>query len=137
MERKKKQKSERETKRYAIMASELASQGYVVLLPTHNDQSACVAELKNSKIPFKRIPFGTTEGELKRREQLESRTAEVEFVLQKLPHMNKEGPYAGRLDLDKVVLVGQKANDFFSEMRVRARRKEKKRGEKRKSMVLG
>lgn len=90
---------------YTIMASELASQGYIVVLPTHNDHSACVAELRTTRIPFKRIPLGA-EGETRRREQLQARTAEVEFLLQKLPQMDKAGPYAGRLDLERIALVG-------------------------------
>lgn len=90
---------------YAIMASEFASQGYVVFVPTHNDQSACLAELSTTQVAFKRVVFGAG-GEVERREQLRLRTAELEFVLDHVERVAKEGPYAGHLDLGKVALVG-------------------------------
>lgn len=103
---------------YSMLASELASHGYVVFAPSHNDGSACAAEQPDgSLVPFQSIPIDnpTPESVAKRQAQLSSRVEEMRFVLDNIIHAEQTGSWpsslpfggaGGRLDLSRVSVVG-------------------------------
>jgi hypothetical protein len=78
---------------YAITACELASQGFVVLAPTHNDQSASLAELPEGRtVPYKQPPaYGSAEMHTLRQQQLLTRAAELSFILDVATEAEKVG----------------------------------------------
>jgi len=100
---------------YAITACELASQGFVVLAPTHNDGSASLAELPAGLSVAYRPPpgsYGSADMLKLRQEQLLTRAAELSHVIDVLVEAEKSGswpvpvPFAGRLDLTRVGVLG-------------------------------
>jgi platelet-activating factor acetylhydrolase len=112
---------------YSSQCSDLASQGYIVFAPTHNDGSSALAELRASSIPYRRLNQPTTwpnsaEEKEMRATQLSTRVAELQHVIDAVfaaesveggagwrkvsAHSTGLPPYAGRVDLDRLALVG-------------------------------
>ena len=115
---------------YSMQACELASQGYIVFAPTHNDGSACVAELPLGRsVPYtKGLIYGHPQSVAVRAQQLETRVQEVALLIDTIVAAESgsgpagargkgkgegkgEGwpvdvPFAGRLDTSRLGLVG-------------------------------
>lgn len=98
---------------YAMQASDLASHGYIVVTPTHNDGSACLAELSNGHaINYVDGVYGEPETVAIREKQLQVRIEEVIRLIEMIGEADeKDGegsklPFANRLDSTRIGLVG-------------------------------
>lgn len=101
---------------YASQLTELASHGFVVLAPIHNDGSSCLSEMPtspNGDIPFRYIEgvplFSSGERDM-RVAQIQQRTAELRRVIEMIDkdeHLWSVQPtFIGRIDSKKLVVAG-------------------------------
>jgi hypothetical protein len=95
---------------YTILASEIASQGYIVIGLNHPYDVAAV-ELSNGEV----APYNKSQWSLEPpahqayiSERIKVRTADILFVLDQLEILNSsaDSPFDGRLDLDSVAVGG-------------------------------
>lgn len=93
---------------YSILASEIASHGYIVIGINHPHDVAAV-ELSGGEV----APYDKAQWSLDLQahqaytaDRIKVRTADVLFALDRLDEMNSTGPFAGTMDLSAVAAVG-------------------------------
>lgn len=93
---------------YSILASEIASHGYIVIGINHPYDVAAVA-LSDGEV----APYDKDQWRLDPRahqaytaERIKVRTADILFALERLDEMNSSGPLAGTMDLGAIAVAG-------------------------------
>lgn len=87
---------------YASLLEELASQGFIVMAIDH-PYDAGVIELPGDRLVPQRL---SDESPAARNRVLSIRVADVRFMLDRLPGINAQGRFAGRLNLSRVGMFG-------------------------------
>ncbi|HSL28976.1 MAG TPA: hypothetical protein VK900_07240 [Anaerolineales bacterium] len=93
---------------YSILASEIASHGYIVIGINHPYDVAAV-ELSDGEVaPYDKAQWAldTQAHQAYTAERIKVRTADVLFALGRLDEMNSTGPFAGAMDLDAIAVAG-------------------------------
>ncbi|WP_280299723.1 alpha/beta hydrolase family protein [Nocardia neocaledoniensis] len=92
---------------YSGLVADLASRGFIVLAVDHPYEVA-VTELADGTVAtaVENIPADDPDGERYMTERLETRTADLRFVLDQLSRPEVLGPLEGRVDLDRITAAG-------------------------------
>jgi dienelactone hydrolase len=104
-----------------LLVEELAGHGYIVVALDHTHETLAV------EFPGGRLETGNLPQDLPTfRRALQVRVADVKFVLRRLRDLQRRGPFAGRLNLSRIGIVGHSlggataASSMFVDRRLRA-----------------